>query len=246
VLAGDFARRLPGELQLRDDPRDGLLLFTIGWFDWTNDKTLGETGLVVIDTESDRLVRADVNDSSGGITTPVNLASGDTYLLSSALAADYRLGRLATPPCALRILANEDTFDAGYAQPLADLVGGALSSEPVHAGGNSLYLRVLDEGSAVVEAGQFSWDITGQSVRSWARWDVSQNAAVGEPSAGSVDCGRGLVASRRAHVRNGVGRREAVAHAPDRALDAHRWTASPRGLPSRPDARALSSLCREV
>jgi len=161
--------------------RAGRLLFSVGWFDWNNDKILGETGLVVIDTNTDQVVRVDVNDSCGGITTPVNLASGDTYLLSSALAAaNHRLGRLAAKPCALRILANEDTFDPDYARPLADLVGGALAGEPVHAGGDALYFRVFDESSANVEDGQFSWDITGQPVWSWVRWDVSEDAAVVE------------------------------------------------------------------
>lgn len=161
--------------------RGELLLFTIGWFDWTNDEILGETGLVVIDTNTDQVVRVDVNDSCGGITTPVNLASGDTYLLSSALAAaNNRLERLEKAPCALRILANEDTFDAGYARSLADLVGGALAGEPVHAGRDSLYFRVFDESAATVEDGQYSWDITGQSVWSWVRWDVSEDAAVAD------------------------------------------------------------------
>lgn len=163
--------------------RDGLLLFTIGWFDWDNDRILGETGLVVIDTNTDQVLRVDVNDSCGGITTPVNLASGDTYLLSSALAAaNNRLARLDKAPCALRILADEDTFDASYALPLAQLVGGALAGEPVHAGNDSLYFRVFNESAATLEDGQFSWDITGQSVWSWVRWDVATDAVVEDAS----------------------------------------------------------------
>ncbi len=163
--------------------RGELLLFTIGWFDWTNDAILGETGLVVIDTSTDQVLRVDVNDSCGGITTPVNLDSGDTYLLASALAAaNHRLERLPTPPCALRIRAGEDTFDPGYAQPLSALVDGALAGEPVHAGGDSLYFRVFDESAASVQDGQFSWDITGQPVWSWVRWDVSEPAAQPDPT----------------------------------------------------------------
>lgn len=161
--------------------RGDLLLFTIGWFDWTNDRILGETGLVVVDTTTDQVLRVDVNDSCGGITTPVNLASGDTYLLASALAAaNHRLERLAKEPCALRILADEDSFDASYQRPLGELVGGALAGEPVHAGRDSLYFRVFNEGAATVEDGQFSWDLTGQSVWSWVRWDVSQDSAVAD------------------------------------------------------------------
>lgn len=159
--------------------RDGLLLFTVGWFNWTDDIILGETGLVVIDTNTDQVVRVDVDDRCGGITTPVDVASGDTYLVASALAAaNNRLGRLAKAPCALRVRANEDTFDASYARPLSELVGGALAGEPVYAGGEALYLRVFDESAATVQDGQFSWDVTGQSVWSWARWNVSEDVAV--------------------------------------------------------------------
>lgn len=158
--------------------RDGLLLFSVGWFNWDDDVILGETGLVVIDTATDQVVRMDIDNRCGGITTPVSLASGDTYLVASALAAaNNRLGRLPTEPCALRILANEDSFDAGYVQPLADLVGGALAGEPVYAGGDALYFRVFDESSATVADGQYSWDITGQPVWSWARWNVLDDAA---------------------------------------------------------------------
>jgi len=159
--------------------RDGLVLFTVGWFDWDGDVVLGETGLVVIDTNTDQVVRVDVDDRCGGVTTPVEVASGDTYLVASALAAaNNRLGRLATAPCALRIRADEDTFDASYARPLGDLVGGALAGEPVYAGGEALYLRVFDESAATVREDQFSWDLTGQAVWSWARWNVAEDVAV--------------------------------------------------------------------
>jgi hypothetical protein len=159
--------------------RDGLLLFTVGWFNWDDDVILGETGLVAVDTATDQVVSVDVDSRCGGVTTPVTLASGDTYLVASALAAaNNRLGRLATEPCALRILAGEATFDASYTRRLGDLVGGALAGEPVYAGGDALYFRVFDESAATVEDGQFSWDVTGQAVWSWARWDVSEDVAV--------------------------------------------------------------------
>jgi hypothetical protein len=163
--------------------REGQLLFTVGWFNWDDDVILGETGLVVIDTATDQLVRVDVDARCGGITTPVTLASGDTYLVASALAAaNNRLGRLATAPCALRVLANEETFDASYARPLGDLVGGKLAGEPVYAGGEALYFRVFEASDTPLVDGQFSWEITGQSVWSWARWDVSEDVAVPDPA----------------------------------------------------------------
>jgi hypothetical protein len=186
-----------GSIELPDTHREGflalygyeflrrgdLLLFSVGWFDWNQDIVLDETGLVAIDTETDTVVSTDVDTRCGGITTPVNLASGDTYFLTSALAsANYRIGRMETEPCALRVLADEDTFDADYAEPLASLVDGQLAGEPVSAGGNELYFRVFDEEEATIEDGQYSWDLTGQLVWSWVRWDVSEDEAVLEPS----------------------------------------------------------------
>lgn len=157
--------------------RDGRLLFTVGWFDWDNDVILDATGLVVIDTATDSVVRVDVDERCGGITTPVNLASGDAYLVSSALAAaNHILGRLPTEPCALRVLADSDTIDPDYAPPLAELAGGAPAGEPVYGGGNSIYFRVFDQAAATIEDGQFSWDLTGQPLWSWARWNVSEGA----------------------------------------------------------------------
>ncbi len=159
--------------------RGDKLLFSVGWFDWTNDVVLDETGLVVIDTATDTVERVDVDTRCGGITTPVNLASGDAYFLTSSLGASaHRLERLETPPCALRVLANEDSFDESYALELGDLVDGALAGEPVPAGGNAIFFRVFDEEAAVIEDGAFSWDLTGQSVWSWVRWDVSEDEAV--------------------------------------------------------------------
>jgi len=155
--------------------RDGKLLFPVGWFDWTNDIVLDETGLVVIDTNTDTVSRVDVDTRCAGITTPVTLASGDTYFLTSALgAATYQMDRLDVAPCALRVLADADAFDATYAKPLGELVDGALAGEPVPAGGNAIFFRVFDEEEATIDPQGFSWDITGQTVWHWVRWDVAE------------------------------------------------------------------------
>ena len=160
--------------------RDDQLLFTVGWFDWEeNDSILGETGLVVIDTASDRVERFDVDTRCGGITTGVVTDSGDAYFVSSAMAgAAYRLGRLSTSPCALRVGAESDAFDAEFMQPLADLTGSDVLGEPVPAGGSSLYLRVFDESEASVTDESLTWELTGQTVWSWWRWDTKRGEAV--------------------------------------------------------------------
>lgn len=151
----------------------GRLVFPVGWFDWTNDVVLGETGLVVIDTDTDSVSRVDVDERCGGVTTPVTLASGDTLFVSSALAgAAHALGRLDTAPCALRVRAGEDAFDADYAVLLADITDGALAGEPVPAGGDELFLRVFDDSLGTVQDGAASWEITGQSAWTWLRWNV--------------------------------------------------------------------------
>jgi hypothetical protein len=154
--------------------RDDKLLFTVGWFDWEeNDEILGETGLVVLNTEDDSVERFDVDTRCGGISTGVITDSGDAYFVSSALAgAAHRLGRLTTAPCALRVEADADAFDADFGMNLADLTASDVSGEPIPAGGDSLFLRVFDESLATVTDENLTWELTGQSAWRWMRWDV--------------------------------------------------------------------------
>jgi hypothetical protein len=155
--------------------RDDMLLVSVGWFDWDDtDSILGETGLLKIDTATDAVVGFETDDRCGGVTQPVTTASGDTVLVSSAMAAAaHDLGRLPTEPCALRVRAGETSFDADYAIKLADMADGALAGEPIPAGGDAVFLRVFDPDLATVEEGAATWEITGQSAWRWARWDVS-------------------------------------------------------------------------
>jgi hypothetical protein len=159
--------------------RDGKLLISVGWFDWEEgDRVLGETGLLVLDTASDRVLRFDVETSCGGVTQPVTLDSGDTYLVSSALAgAAHRLGRLSTPPCALRIPKGSDAFDPGYRLPLRDLTSAAVVGEPVPAGDGGIFLRVFDERAADITEESVTWDLTGEAAWHWWRWDVAAGTA---------------------------------------------------------------------
>jgi hypothetical protein len=85
--------------------RDDKLLFSVGWFDWEEtDSIQPETGLVEFDTEKDELTNFEVDARCGGITQAIQMGSGDAYFVSSALAAaTYRLERLDTEPCALRV-----------------------------------------------------------------------------------------------------------------------------------------------
>lgn len=153
------------------------LLFSVGWFDWLeNDTILPETGLVVLDTERDEVKRFDLDDRCAGITQAIDVESGDAYFVSSALAgATHRLGRLETKPCALRIPKGEDAFDPSFALELDTLTDGAIAGEPAPAGGNTMFLRVLDDSQVTVAEDAHTWDLTGQAAWRWARWDVETN-----------------------------------------------------------------------
>ncbi|MGK3969793.1 hypothetical protein WMF38_32575 [Sorangium sp. So ce118] len=163
--------------------RGKTLLFSVGWFDWkTTDTILPETGLVAIDTETDTVVRFDVDDRCGGITQSVETASGDAYFVSSGLAgAAYHLERLETEPCALRILKGADDFDPDFALHLSELTGGAIAGDPIPAGGDSLFLRVFDEGLATISEETKTSEITGQPAWHWWRWDTATNEAAAIP-----------------------------------------------------------------
>ncbi|WP_433931240.1 hypothetical protein AB3662_43870 [Sorangium cellulosum] len=159
--------------------RGDSLLFSVGWFDWDqNDTILEETGLVVIDTTTDTLVRVEVDERCGGITQPVETASGDAYFVSSALAgAAHLLERLPTEPCALRVQKDADAFDKDYLQALAELTDGAIAGEPIPGGGDTVFLRVFDERAATIEANSVTWDLTSQKVWQWWRWDTATGEA---------------------------------------------------------------------
>jgi hypothetical protein len=183
--------RVTGNLQLPETVRDGYLalygytpvvrgtklLFSVGWFDWSeNDSVLPETGLVSVDTASDTLVAFEKDDRCGGITQTIPIGDGDAYFVSSALAgAAHRLGRLATEPCALRILDGQEAFDSNYTQPLAELTDGAIAGEPIPGGRDTVFLRAFDESLATIEDGAFSYDLTGQAAWRWVRWTPASN-----------------------------------------------------------------------
>lgn len=159
--------------------RDDRLLFSVGWFDWDeNDSVLGETGLVLVNTETDTVERVDVDDRCGGITTGVVTESGDAYFVSSAMAgAAHRLGRLTTAPCALRIARGESAFDPDFAMDLGELTGVPVLGEPVPAGGASMFLRVFDEEAAMFTDESLTWELTGQTVWQWWKWDTESGEA---------------------------------------------------------------------
>jgi hypothetical protein len=156
------------------------LLISVGWFDWdVNDSVLGETGLIAIDTQTDSVRRFDVDTRCGGVTGPVTLPSGETYLVSSALAGSaHRLGRLSTEPCALRIAAGASQIDSEYWLPLASLGAGALAGEPVPAQAGGMFLRVFDDGLAQPGEIAASWELTGQAAWRWWSWDPAADAAL--------------------------------------------------------------------
>lgn len=153
--------------------RGDKLLFPVGWFDWeSEDSVLDETGLVVIDTKTDTVERVDVDERCAGITETISLPSGDSYFVSSALgAAAHELGRLDVAPCALRIGADSDEFDAQYALSLSDLTDGAMAGDPVPGPEGRIFLRVLDEELATFEEGAFTYELTGQPAWRWISWD---------------------------------------------------------------------------
>lgn len=193
IVWNPTAMTVSGSIPLPETSRDGFislygytpvmrgdqLLFTVGWFDWgSNDSVRPETGLVVIDTTTDRLARFDIDTRCGGVTQAIATGSGDVYLVSSALAgAAFRLGRLATEPCALRIRADETSFDPSYHRELDTLTAGALAGEPVAGGGDRIFLRVFDESVGMVPTDAATWELTGQIAWQWWTWDVGTNTA---------------------------------------------------------------------
>jgi len=188
IIWNPSTMKVQGTIPLPDTARDGYLalygyapivrgtsiLISVGWFDWdVNDSVLGETGLIEVDTETDSVVGFEVDDRCGGVTQPITLASGDTVLASSALAAvAHRLDRLPTTPCALMVREGEKTFDADYRGELDALSGFDIVGEPVPAGGNAVFLRAFDDSLADVVEDGATWETTGLVAWRWLRWEA--------------------------------------------------------------------------
>lgn len=188
IVIDPTAMEITGEVDLGQTGRAGFLslysyahlergrdiLFSVAWTDWNEtDSILGETGLVVLDTETDTVSRFDIDDRCGGITQPVQTSGGDVYFASSALAAAaYRLGRLPTAPCALRVRAGEDAFDAEYAADLGALTGSPIAGEPVPGGDSRIFLRAFDTEVGTVGDDMLTWELTSQTAWRWLSWDV--------------------------------------------------------------------------
>lgn len=153
------------------------LLFSVGWFDWSErDSILNETGLVVIDTKTDTVERFDVDPRCAGITETIDMPSGDSYFVSSALgAAAHKLERLDVAPCALRIRKDADTFDPDYALELSTLTGGALAGDPIPGPDDRMFLRVLDEQLVKLDEGALTYEITSQPAWNWVLWNPSND-----------------------------------------------------------------------
>lgn len=194
IILNPTTMEVEGKIDLTQTNRDGhlalygytpilrgkTLLFSVGWFDWETDDTIvGETGLVLIDTETNTVSRVDVDTRCGGITQAIVTASGDAYFVNSALAvAAHRLGRLPTEPCALRVQKDADAFDQDYVQHLDELFAGAMAGEPMPGGGDTLILRTFDESLATIATDSQTWDLTGQKAWRWWRWDTATNQTV--------------------------------------------------------------------
>jgi hypothetical protein len=193
IIINPTAMEIVGEVDLAETAREGFLsvysydhlergdqiLFSVAWIDWNEaDAILGETGLVVLDTKTDTVTRFDVDDRCGGITQPVVTSTGDAYFVSSALAAAaHRLDRLPTAPCALRIRADADAFDADYLKQLEAITGKALAGEPIPGGGDDIFLRAFDEAIGDVSDDALTWELTGQLAWRWMKWNVTSDQA---------------------------------------------------------------------
>lgn len=191
IIINPTEMAIEGEVDLAETGREGFLslysyahltrgdqlLFSVAWIDWNEtDSILGETGLVVLDTSTDTLARFDTDPRCGGITQPVVTPSGDAYFASSGLAASaHRLGRLPTAPCALRVLAHDDAFDVEYDVKLGELGEGAMVGEPVPGANDEIFLKVFDETSGMVKDEALTYELTGQAVWHWLRWNVVSN-----------------------------------------------------------------------
>lgn len=84
---------------LRDD---GTLLFTVAWRNFITNETFPGTGLVAIDTATDRVASFTISDRCQGVTWLATAADGTLYAATTPYYAALRHRDLEAPPLGAR------------------------------------------------------------------------------------------------------------------------------------------------
>jgi hypothetical protein len=136
------------------------------------------SSLMTIDTVNDRVTSVVREERCGGLWDSVKDSKGDIYFASGTWdAAQHRVfgGDVETAPCMLRMKAGESGFDPDYFVD-ATSIGGFAAGGLVSGGGDTAYIKVLDETALPpIDAEDFD-AVWGGEVWRWWRLELGSSA----------------------------------------------------------------------
>jgi hypothetical protein len=183
---------LPGSIDLSMIQRDGfvariaadadsarqqgdLLFVPVGWEDSITEDARPVSGLLVIDTVNDTVVKFLEDDRCTEFQSSVRTASGDIYFFTSEHSIVTISGlNPEYSSCALRIRAGESDFDPDFVLNLSELTARAISCCGVWAGGEAVYVPVLYEERVMVDDRRELWSQSNNDYRYW-KIDLATN-----------------------------------------------------------------------
>jgi hypothetical protein len=175
------------ETLFEPDPtlRDGQLL--IGALHNRGDVTATVSTLVVLDVESDRLVRVARDERCGGLWDSVLDSRGDVYLATGVwdAAQNRTLGdAISGTPCLVRVKAGQTEFDPEYFVEMSTFAAGRTAGALVGGARDQAFIKVLDE-AGLGEIGAESFDDVWSGAH-WQWWRIQLGSSAAAEATGSM------------------------------------------------------------
>lgn len=164
------------------------------------------SSVMTIDTVNDRITGVVREERCGGLWDSVKDSKGDIYFASGTWdAAQNRVfgGEVETAPCIVRIRAGESGFDPDYFVD-ASSIGGSAAGGIVSGGGDTAYIKVLDETALPpIDAEDFD-AVWGGEVWRWWRFELGSSAPATPVTGLPLSNGGGgeLMVENKTYVRN--------------------------------------------
>jgi hypothetical protein len=162
--------------------------------------------VMTIDIVSDRLTSVVHEERCGGLWDSVKDSKGDIYFASGTWdAAQNRVfgSDVQAPPCIVRMKAGESGFDPDYFVDSAS-IGGYAAGGLVSGGGDTAYIKVLDEAALPpIDAEDFD-AVWGGEVWRWWRFELGSSEPATPVSSLPLSNGGGgeLMVEGKTYVRN--------------------------------------------
>jgi hypothetical protein len=148
---------------------------------WDLDVTSSGSSLVHLDPDTGK-VTVTHDDRCMGMQIGFIAESGNAYWFSDHDASvEWSLSRADKPhDCALRLLADESTFDPDWELDLTTRTGGVSAVASVPAGGSSLWVKVFEDAAvpAVLPLEEMDWSLSSLKTWRWGTLDVETDDAV--------------------------------------------------------------------